>query len=198
MTYRAIYAYAWDIAELGAAAFADEVRGLGLDTVTLAGAYHAGKFLRPKGRGGKVYFPEDGTAYFRFDPKRYGRITPVANSLNAEHDLFRTLADTGLAVNAWMVLMHNTRLGTAYPDCTVENCFGDRYPYSLCPNNPDAQEYAVALCKDITANYPVTGRLARDARFSSLRPRLPPRIRIGEAEPLGRESPRPLLLHALH
>ena len=30
------------------------------DTVTVAGSYHAGKFLRPHGKG-KVYFPEDGT-----------------------------------------------------------------------------------------------------------------------------------------
>jgi hypothetical protein len=157
MSYRAIYAYAWDIAEVGTAAFADEVRGLGLDTVTLAGSYHAGKFLRPHGKSGKVHFLEDGTTYFRFDPKRYGRVKPVPNSLNAEHDLFRSLADTGLAVNAWMVLMHNTRLGEAYPDCTVQNAFGDRYVYSLCPSNPDAREYAVALCKDITDNYPVMG-----------------------------------------
>ena len=157
MSYRAIYAYAWDIAEVGAAAFADEVRGLGLDTVSLAGAYHAGKFLRPKGKAGKVYFPEDGTAYFRFDPKRYGRIKPVANSLNTDHDLFRTLAETGITVNAWMVLMHNTRLGTAHPDCCVQNAFGDRTVYSLCPSHPDTREYAVALCKDISDNYPVTG-----------------------------------------
>jgi hypothetical protein len=33
----------------------------------MAGSYHAGKFLRPHGKSGKVYFPEDGTAYFRTD-----------------------------------------------------------------------------------------------------------------------------------
>src|SRR5882724_10083816 len=157
MSYRAIYSYAWDIAEVGVASFADEIRALGLNTVTLAGAYHAGKFLRPHGRGGKVYFPEDGTVYFRADAKRYGRITPLANSICEKHDMFRELADAGLAVNAWMVLLHNTRVGEAYPDCTVENAFGDRYVYSLCPSSPDAREYAVALCKDITDNYPVLG-----------------------------------------
>jgi hypothetical protein len=97
MSYRAIYAYAWDIAEVGVRAFADEVRALGLNTVTLAGAYHAGKFLRPHGRSGKVYFPEDGTVYFRTDPKRYGRIKPIANSICEKHDMFRELADTGSA-----------------------------------------------------------------------------------------------------
>ena len=157
MSYRAIYAYAWDVGEIGAASFADEVRALGLDTVTLAGSYHAGKFIRPKGRDGKVYFPEDGTVYFDADPKRYGRLKPLANSLNQKHDLFHELADTGLAANAWMVLLHNTRLGLAHPDVTVENAFGDRYVYSLCPSSPDAREYAVALCKDVTETTPVMG-----------------------------------------
>jgi hypothetical protein len=157
MSYRAIYAYAWDLAEGPLADTVSRFKALGLDTVTLAGAYHAGKFIRPKGAGGKVYFPEDGTVYFRADPRRYGRIKPVANSLNASRDLFRELADAGIAVNAWLVLLHNTRLGTTYPDVTVENAFGDRYPYSLCPSAPDAREYAVAVCRDITASYPVVG-----------------------------------------
>ena len=45
-------------------------RVLGLDTVTLAGSYHAGKFLRPHGQSGKVYFPEDGTVYFKANAGR--------------------------------------------------------------------------------------------------------------------------------
>lgn len=158
MTYRAMYTHAWDVAEKGAGAFAAELGRLGLNTVTLAGAYHAGKFLRPHGRDGKVYFPEDGTVYFRPDPARYGTIKPVLNSLVAERDVLRELADSGdVAVNAWMVLMHNSRLGAAHPEATVRNAFGDRYVYSLCPSAPAARDYAVALCKDVTETYPVLG-----------------------------------------
>ena len=157
MSYRAIYAYAWDMAEVGAAAFADEIRALGLDTVTLAGSYHAGKFIRPHGKNGKVYFPEDWTIYFRHDAALYGRIKPVPNSLNASRDIFRELTDSRMPVNAWMVLLHNTRLGMEYPEATVENAFGDRYVYNLCPSSPDARAYAIALCRDITDNYPVLG-----------------------------------------
>lgn len=157
MSYRAIYSYAWDIAERGVSAFVDEIRGLGLNTVTLAGAYHAGKFVRPGGKRGKVVFPEDGTVYFNADAKRYGRIKPVANSGNAKADVFRQLTDARVPVNAWLVLLHNTRLGEAYPDLTTENAFGDRYVYSLCVSAPDAREYAVALCKDVTDSYPVLG-----------------------------------------
>jgi hypothetical protein len=157
MIYRAMYAYAWDLAEGSLADTVGRIKALNLNTVTLAGSYHAGKFLRPKATGGKVYFPEDGTVYFRAHPKRYGRIKPIANALNKSRDIFAELGNTGVSVNAWMVLLHNTPLGQAYPDATVENAFGDRYVYSLCPSAPDAREYAIALCRDITENYHVLG-----------------------------------------
>jgi hypothetical protein len=167
MTYRAIYAYAWDLAERRIPDVIDEIAGLGLNTITLAGSYHAGKFLRPRGKAGKVYFPEDGTVYFRADPSRYGAIKPVANSLVAEHDCFAELTGAGgIAVNAWMVLLHNTRLGEAHPDATVRNAFGDRTIYSLCPSNPAAREYAVALCRDITDRYPILGISAEAPGFA--------------------------------
>ena len=56
-----------------------------------------------------------------------------------------------------MVLLHNSRLGAAHPQATVQNAFGDRYVYSLCPSVPEVREYAVALCKDVTDSYPVIG-----------------------------------------
>lgn len=158
MSYKAIYTYAWDLAEAGVAAAAGEFLRLGLDTVTLAGTYHAGKFLRPHGSNGKVYFPEDGTAYFNADPSRYGAIKPVPNSLLAQTDILRELTDSsGMAVNVWLVLLHNTALGMAHPDAVVRNAFGDPYYYSLCPSAPEARAYAVGLARDVTESYPVAG-----------------------------------------
>ena len=158
MSYKAIYTYAWDLAETGVAAAADEFRGLGLDTITFAGSYHAGKFMRPHGKAGKVYFPEDGTVYFNADPSRYGSIKPVANSLLGERDVLRELLDkSGMAVNAWLVLLHNTRLGMAHPQAVVRNAFGDPYYYNLCPSAPEARAYAIGLAHDVTQNYDVAG-----------------------------------------
>jgi hypothetical protein len=199
MTTRAIYAYAWDVLDTGAASFVEEIRGLGLNTVTLAGSYHAGKVLRPHGSSGKVYFPEDGTVYFRADPARYGAIKPVPNSSVAERDVFRELCGRGdIAVNAWMVLLHNSRLGALHPGACVRNAFGDGYVYSLCPSAPEARDYAVALCRDVTESYPGQRRVAGDAGVPAVPARLPSRIRAGEAEPLARFAARALLLRALH
>ena len=107
---------------------------------------------------GKVYFPDDGTVYFKADPSRYGAIKPILSGLVRERDVLSEIAGSHqVAANAWMVLLHNSRLGALHPLSTVRNAFGDRYIYSLCPSAPDAREYAVALCKDVTDNYAVSG-----------------------------------------
>ena len=117
--YRAMYAYAWDLAE-DTNGIVDRLVGCGLNTVTLAGSYHAGKFIRPQGRHGKVFFPEDGTVYFKADPARYGALRPRVNTLTQQTDVLRTICDAGtVAANAWLVLAHNTRLGMAHPDATM-------------------------------------------------------------------------------
>ena len=158
MGCRAIYTYAWDLAEAGVGEAVREFRALGLDTVTYAGSYHAGKFLRPHGKAGKVYFPEDGTVYFKSNPSLYGTIKPVPNSMLAERDVLGELANQkDMATNVWLVLLHNTLLGGANPDSTVANAFGDRYIYSLCPSAPAARRYAIGLARDVTENYPVSG-----------------------------------------
>jgi hypothetical protein len=156
--YRAIYTYAWDLAEASVIESVAAFKGLGLNTVTLAGSYHAGKFLRPHGRSGKVYFPEDGTTYFKTTAARYGTIKPIANSLLAGCDVMRELCEAkDIATNVWLVLLHNTLLGMQYPEATAANAFGDRYFYSLCPSNPEARAYAVGLARDVTQSYPVAG-----------------------------------------
>ena len=167
MTYKSIYTYAWDLAETGVAAAIDEFCELGLDTVTLAGSYHAGKFMRPWGKRGKVYFPEDGTVYFNTDPSRYGEIKPVANSMLAERDLLGELVrQNSMAVNVWLVLLHNTRLGMAHPGSVVRNAFGDPYFYNLCPSAPEARAYAIGLARDVTESYPVGGLSLESSGFA--------------------------------
>jgi len=158
MSQNSIFAYAWDIAETGVSAATSEFKDLGLNTVTIAGSYHAGKFLRPHGQKGKIYFPEDGTVYFKSDASRYGSIKPVSNSMLDERDILQELIDDGsTAVNVWLVLLHNTRLGMANPQSVVHNAFGDPYFYNLCPSAPEARAYAIGLATDVSESYPISG-----------------------------------------
>jgi hypothetical protein len=153
---RTLYAYAWDIAESGAAAFAEEARRLGMTGAAVAVSYHAGKFLRPHGARGKVYYPEDGTVYFDPDLSSYGRLKPIPVSDLPTRKAVSDLAATGLPVEGWTVLLHNSRLGIENPDLIARNAFGDGLRFSLCPANEAVAEYAVALSAD-AARQPVKG-----------------------------------------
>ncbi|MGO1070518.1 hypothetical protein [Lysobacter sp. CA199] len=154
---RSLYAYPWDVASRGAREFSAQAVELGLNSVTLALAYHAGKFISPHHRGQRVVFPEDGAAYFEPDRDRYGEIAPAAHSDPALRHVAADLADDGrLQVRAWTVLLHNSRLGERHPLHVARNAWGDAYHYSLCPSSPAVFAYAQALCADI-ARQPVRG-----------------------------------------
>jgi hypothetical protein len=158
---RSLFAYHWDIAEGDAAQNLSAIAALGIDTLSLALSYHAGKFIRPRGQSGKVVFPEDGTVYFAPDPSRYGAVKPLVNGGLARLDPVADWHEIsgGLQLNAWTVLLHNTALGMTHPDCVARNAYGDPYWYALEPCHPDVADYAVGLASDL-ASRPAIGGLS--------------------------------------
>ncbi len=157
--YKAIYTYPWDLADEGLELALGRIRPTGVNALTVAASYHAGKFLRPHGAGAKVYFPKDGTVYFKARPERYGHIKPLVNPLVEEFDALAELARTApdLERVAWVVCCHNTPLGELHPEFTTRNAFGDPYPYSLCPAHPAVRDYVVNLCADLANRYDLAG-----------------------------------------
>jgi hypothetical protein len=90
--------------------------------------------------------------YFEPQPALYGELKPLAHSDPAMRRVLPELvADAQLAVHAWTVLLHNSRLGALHPQYTAHNVFGDGYVYSLCPMHDAVFAYAVNLCRDIAA-----------------------------------------------
>jgi hypothetical protein len=157
--HAAMYVYPWDLAEEGVEAVAGRLLHAGLDTITVAASYHAGKFVRPHAPQRKVYFPEDGTVYFRPRMERYGRIKPRVNTMVAEFDALRLLERQapGLRRIAWTVGLHNTPLGMQHPNVVARTAFGDPLYNSLCPSHPAVRDYLVALCADLGADYSLAG-----------------------------------------
>jgi hypothetical protein len=157
MAATSLYAYAWDLAGAAGDRAVAEARAHGIGGITLATAYHAGKFIRPWSEEGKVVFPEDGTIYFR--PRAsYGPVKPQVAQITQQEDVLAKLTARGdLAVYGWTVLLHNTRLGYAHPDLTVRTAWGDPLYYSLCPSQPAVREYAITLCADLATNYRLAG-----------------------------------------
>ena len=148
-----MFVYPWDLMDEGTGEVAARLYGAGLGGVSVSTAYHAGKFLRPHGRNGRVMFTEDGTVFFRPDPSRYGRLHPQAAAMVAQHDTLGALAREApdLHVTAWTVGLHNSRLGAAHPDLACQTPFGDVLVNALCPSQPQVRDYLIALCLDTAA-----------------------------------------------
>ena len=155
-----MWTYPWDVQDLSAGTVVDDLRGAGLNAVSLATSYHAGRFLQARSPVRKSYYPEDGTIYFEPTASLWADlvIRPQVASLVGEHgdvlaDLVRRRDAGGLMVKCWTVCLHNTRLGLAHPQATTRNAFGDPNYYSLCPSHPDVRAYAVTLVEDLSHRY---------------------------------------------
>lgn len=156
-----MWTYPWDVQDLSVERTVADLRErAGLDTVSLATSYHAGRFLQPRSPTRKAYFPEDGTIYFQPTAARWAdhAIGPQVARVTAEGgdvlgELVRRRDAGGMAVSCWTVCLHNTRLGMLHPGAVTRNAFGDPNLYSLCPSHPDARAYVRTLVADLTARY---------------------------------------------
>jgi hypothetical protein len=151
------HAYPWDV--LGDPSFADRAPA----RVTLAAAYHstrAATALHPdhqtvEARWAALYRPTRTAAWKGQD------LRPLEPDWVPSRDAFGEAADqlrrAGRAVTAWIVLTHNTRLGTRRPDVAVVNCFGESYPYALCPAHAEVRDYAATLAAEAVHDLEVDG-----------------------------------------
>ena len=178
MTYRAIYTYAWDLAEHGVARAVEQFLALGLDTVTIAGSYHAGKFLRPHGKRERYIFPKTARSISRPTPSAMARSSRSPIRCSQERDVLRELRRKrhGRQCLAGAAAQHAARHG-ASRSRRVANAFGDRYVYNLCPSAPDARAYAIGLARGCDGELSGLRRFAGDAGLSALCAWLSPRIR---------------------
>ncbi len=69
-----VWAYPWDLHDLGLDEATAQMGELGVNMLSLATSYHAGRFLQPGNPRGRVYFPEDDSEMLVGSRKRW--ITP--------------------------------------------------------------------------------------------------------------------------
>ncbi len=159
--FNSFWTYPWDLLDLGIKNSLEELKSAGIDGISLATSYHAGRFLQARSPKRKAYFPEDGTVYFNLDKNKYKDllIQPRESNFIKENrgfldKLFSEAEKLNMEVSGWTVALHNTRVGKNYPEVTVKNAFGDPYYYNLCPSNEDVREYIKVLIEDITSKHP--------------------------------------------
>jgi hypothetical protein len=147
------HAYPWDV--LGDPAFPDRALAAGVSTVALAAAYHSTRAATPLHPSHRLVDAHYAALYRPVRESRWGRLRPLAPDWMSTADSFAEAAAilraAGLTVSAWVVLTHNTRLGRSFPDVTVVNCFGEHYPYALCPSWTEVRDYAATLASEAAA-----------------------------------------------
>jgi hypothetical protein len=160
MADTSIWAYPWDIHDLTPTIACDRIAQAGANMISLAASYHAGRFVQPGNPRRRVYFPQDGTIYYRPDPARWqgAEIQPLQADIVATEgdmlaEMIRRRDRGGLKVSAWTVCLHNTRLGMLHPDHCLRTAHGDPVYYGLCPSSPAARAYVVTMVREIAETF---------------------------------------------
>lgn len=160
LDFRGMFVHAWDFME-GATSPLEWMRRIGLNTICFASTYHSGWFLHPGSRSHRLFMAESGVTYFQPDSEFFKktRLVPKPATITKGVDILsrvsRLAMRNGLQVVAWTVGAHNTRLGSANPDLTQQNAYGDRIPHALCFSNTEVRDYLVNICRNIALRYPV-------------------------------------------
>ncbi|MFF3486049.1 hypothetical protein ACFYXC_22630 [Streptomyces sp. NPDC002701] len=143
------FVYPWDVN--GDPEAAARVAGLGVRQVTLASAYHSTRALTPRHPRHRVVTASHAAVLYPADSGRWQgrRLRPYAAGDWAPGDAYGEAADAlagaGLDVHTWVVLAHNSRLGEEFPDTSVVNAYGDRYPWAPCVAQPETRAYLTDL-----------------------------------------------------
>ena len=154
-----IWIYPWDLIDEGIEKTLDRLAESRLTSISLAVSYHSGKFLRPHSQNHKIYFTEDGVIYYnsKKDIFRDNNIKPEISRLAINDNILDNIINKAykrnISVIGWTVSLHNSRIGTKYPQFTVKNVYGDSYPYSLCPSNGAVVEYVSTLVRSLSEEY---------------------------------------------
>ena len=150
MTDLTLFAFPADMVDEGPEAALDRIAAAGMNGVSLASLYHDGRDLLPHNPRARVKFQEDGAAFFGFDETRFSAVRPIRSVRGAPFDQVRDAAhERGLDTIAWTVFLHNTSLGRRNPHAVTRNIFGDPQLTSLCPANPAAIAYCLAVAAAI-------------------------------------------------
>ena len=166
--------YAWDLHDEGIERILDNVQGMArVNSVYLVALmHHERRPLTsesfPHNPVRPMWMAEDSRAYWHPETKRYGRIKPrlSENDWLSQTDWLKAMVEaarkrglkTGVELSHTWVEMQ--RAATELKDCVQRAIDGEPRiivggTFPLCPNNPDARQYALNLFGDLAANYDV-------------------------------------------
>lgn len=148
-----LWTYPWTLHDEGIDDACERIVDCGIDGLNVATHYHSVRSMQPRSPD-DLFRAYDGGCYFEPDDAFDGiPIAPSTNRVGSWDDPLAAIVDGardhGLAVNAWTVCLHNTRLGATNPDYRIESAFGDAHDHSLCPSRPEVRDYFAAVVGSI-------------------------------------------------
>jgi hypothetical protein len=156
---RGIYAYPWDLADIGSDAALAEMKAAGISAVNLACTYHPIATFSPRAGARRMLYQELGAVFFPAREERYARIKPAkwrdAEVLDAWPAAARAAERDGLKLNAWTIGMFQPWIAHHYPDCARVMATGGVVFANACPAGPDIREYLGRLHADIVSQVPI-------------------------------------------
>lgn len=150
----AMWGYPWSLAEEGLNKAWSTLSDVGVGSINLASHYHSVRSMQPR-------FPEQlfssypGGCYFNPTAEQFQRTTidPLLNEVPPFDDPLEEIVESagasGIDVNGWVVLFHNSRLGSTNPDYRAESAYGDPQDHALCPSYPDVRKYFAAVVQAV-------------------------------------------------
>jgi hypothetical protein len=144
------YAYPWDLSpDSTGPGFTDRVAAAGVDEVAVAVAYHSARAATPFSPRRSAVTAAHAAFYRPVREHAWGELRPATpdwvDSPDSAGEAVAALAAAGIPAAAWIVLTHSSLLGAAHPEIAVRNCFGENYPWALCPAQPRVRDYAATL-----------------------------------------------------
>ncbi|MFB6217663.1 MAG: hypothetical protein ABEH77_00550 [Halobacteriaceae archaeon] len=150
----ALWTYAWSVYGAGGEAALADLADRGIESINLAAHYHSVETFDPK-QPDRQFESYPAGCYFQPRQGEFADtpIDPLPNDVRGVEDPLADIValadDQGLAVNAWTVCLHNTRLGVDNEAYRIETAYGQPRDHVLCPSNPEVRAYFGALAAAI-------------------------------------------------
>lgn len=147
---KGMFIYPWDIATTGIKQVIDDYQEVGCNTLVVNSSYHQGRFFHPQ----KQDFHYVNQSAISFSPNliSYKRLQPFVHQDMVKQNILVQAREhceqSGIDFVTWWVGLHNSSLGKQHPDLCIQNIWGNRYTYALCPSQPEVRHYATALFED--------------------------------------------------
>lgn len=145
-----VWTYPWTLYEEGLEDACRSLANRGIEKLTVSSHHHSARIFQPRFPDA-LFEQRRGGCYFNPDDDRFAEtpIKPIQNEISGATDPLGEIAsvadDHGLQTNAWLVYLHNPRLGVTYPEYQLEDAFGNSHEHAFCPSHPEVREYFAAI-----------------------------------------------------